>query len=691
MQIKVIDQNDPLLQDVVTLGKKNAKTLGMFPEGAFIDHAKKRTIFGALDDGELIGYILFRITQSKGTISIAHLCIDSDHRNKGVAKKLVDAVKEKYQSIFKGIKLSCRKDYIDASKFYEKYGFKAAKEVRSRSKEENFLVKWYYDFGNDDLFSSTHLSSSKTNALLDASILIKLRDLNDEDITEISGLNADWLMDEIEYFFAPEMYNEINRDTDKQRATETRSFLGNYKEARFTPEERDKIYSDLTEIFNGTTVNDISDKKQLAECIASNIDCFITTDDELINASDKVYEIFSTRILRPTELILFIDQIKNKSDYNSVRLAGANYESKKIEASDVNILSEIFICKEFEEKKHEFRGQLTTIISDLKNSYFKIVKDSTGNYLGIACGKFEKDNLSISILRTSKSKISAVLFYQLVNDILNFAAEKNLIKVSINENYLNEIQQEILDNYGFENKDNCWIKLVIKGLYSTVDFLNTNSSIKDLWDIESIKNKLNILKDGEQNVFKFQLERKLSPLKFIDLEIPTYIIPIKPYWASQLFDYHQANQSLFGAKAELAWHRENIYYRNIKPVSEKYPARILWYISSETKVTTGRHMGIIACSYLDEVYTGTAKSLYQKFKNYGIYEWKDIYETANKDAYKEMKAIKFSDTEVFKDLISISQITEIFEKNGRKKNTFTSPVEVSREIFNQIYKIGKGI
>jgi hypothetical protein len=76
MQIKVIDQNDPILKEVVGLGKKNAKTLGMFPEGAFIDHAKKRTIFCAINDGELIGYILFRITQSNGTISIAHLCID---------------------------------------------------------------------------------------------------------------------------------------------------------------------------------------------------------------------------------------------------------------------------------------------------------------------------------------------------------------------------------------------------------------------------------------------------------------------------------------------------------------------------------------------------------------------------------------------------------------------------------------
>ncbi|MBA3705834.1 MAG: efflux RND transporter permease subunit, partial [Bacteroidetes bacterium] len=41
------------------------------------------------------------------------------------------------------------------------------------------------------------------------------------------------------------------------------------------------------------------------------------------------------------------------------------------------------------------------------------------------CGILDSNNLSISILRTIKSKIAAVLFYQLVNDVLNFAEENN--------------------------------------------------------------------------------------------------------------------------------------------------------------------------------------------------------------------------------------------------------------------------
>lgn len=690
MQIKIITHNDTILNDVIALGKKNSRTLGLFPKDAFIDHAKKRNIIVATDNDKLLGYLLFRVTQSKGVISIAHLCIDSIHRNKGVAKALMDKLKDIYKNICRGIILSCRKDYVDASKFYEKNEFKAAKTIRSRSKKENYLVKWYYDFGNDDLFSSIHLSESKTNALLDASILIKLRDLVEEDNTEISGLAADWLIDDIEYFFAPEMYNEINRDQDKERAVETRKFLGNYKEARFAPEERDKIYSTLSKIFTGNKVNDISDRKQLSECIAAGIDCFVTTDEELLNGADKVYEQFSTRVIKPTELILSVDQIKNRSDYNSVRLAGANYESKKIDASEIKTLTEVFVHTEHE-KKHEFTSTLSVIINNIKNSHLKVVKDAEGKFIAIVGGIQDNKNLIISVIRTIKSKISTVLFYQLVNDIVNFAVEHNIQKVSIIEKRLNDSQVEMLESYGFEKKDEGWEKLVIKGQFLSTELFQQSNSISDFLDAASLKTKLFALTKVESNLFKLQLERKLWPIKLTDIDLPTYIIPIRPYWASQLFDHHQANQSLFGSKAELAWHRENIYYRNIKPVSEKFPARILWYISADSKITTGRHMGIIACSYLDEVYTGSAKNLFQKFKNYGIYEWKDIYEAAGKDAFKEMKALKFSDTEVFRDLISIKQIAEVFEGNGKAKNTFTSPVEVSKEIFNQIYKIGKGL
>ncbi|MFV8269501.1 GNAT family N-acetyltransferase [Flavobacterium sp. GT2N3] len=690
MEIKVIDSNDPILKGVVALGKKNGNTLGHFPEGAFIDHAKKKCIIAAVEKDQLLGYILFRITQSKGIVSIAHLCVDSECRNKGIAKKLLDAVKAKYQYIFRGIALSCRTDYIEASRFYEKNGFIAASKGRSRSKEEKYLVRWFYDFGNQDLFSAIHVSDSKFNVLLDANILIKLRDIKDDEINEIQALNADWLVDEVDYFYAQEMLNEINRDSDKARADSTRKFISKYKDARFIPEEKNVIYGELEKFLSGKSANDISDKNQLSECITSGIDCFITTDKEILSASDEVHELYSVRVLTPSEFILHIDQLKNKDNYNSVRLAGANYETKSIESSDINQLAGLFISKELDEKKHELSDKINSVIGNFKNSYIRIVKDSRTEYIGFVAGTFTNEVFSITVLRTKKNKIANILFYQLLTDIMNHASENGLSKIIIDDKYLTDAQIQIIERFDFEKKDLGFNKILINGIIDTSQLITHETIISNNIDISSITEKINSLDDEEdKKILKFRLERQWWPLKLKDLEIPTYIIPIKSYWSSQLFDFHQADQSLFGAKAELVWHRENIYYRNVMPVSEKYPARILWYVSSEKRTTTGRDKGIVACSYLDEVTIAPAKSLFQRFKNFGIYEWKDVYDLAKKDSDKEIKAIKFSDTEVFKNKIGLNKITQILNENGRKKNTFTSPLEVSKEIFNKIYEIGK--
>jgi ribosomal protein S18 acetylase RimI-like enzyme/predicted nucleic acid-binding protein len=687
MTIKVIGHTDIVLTEVMALGKKNAKTLGMFPEGAFIDHAKRKNILIAIENNQLLGYLLFRITQSKGIISVAHLCIDTEQRNKGIAKALLDALKEKYKNLFKGIALSCRKDYTEASKFYEKNQFKAIKEVRSRSQQENYLVKWYYDFGNSDLFSDITLLSNKLNVLLDANIIIKLRDEPNAQNTEAHALNADWLDDEVEYFFAPETYNEINRDSDKTRALATREFLNNFQAVNFNPENRDGIFAELSILLTGTTVNDISDKKQLAECISSGVTYFVTTDEEILNLSETILNKYSVRVLRPTELILFIDQLKNKSDYLSFRVAGANYEYKKLGQEDINVLIDSFVDTTI--KKHELRTTLTNIAADVKNSDIRWVKDNDANCLGFFAAQVSNGYLKVPAIKIQKNKISEVLFYQMVNDIIHLAISKSANIINIEELSLSESMIEILYSYGFQQKEGLWYKIVLFGQEETEALLNSSELLKNNWNVPLVHRKFKALKDTEKEVYKLELERKLWPVKLTDIEIPTYIIPIKPLWAAHLFDHYQASHNLFGSKPELAWHRENIYYRNIRPVTEKIPARILWYISADNNNPIGRERGIVACSYLDEVHTGSAKILYQKFKNYGVYEWKDILEAANKDAHKEMKAIKFSDTEVFKKHISFDKVSEVMQKHGKSQNTFASPVEVSKEIFNDIYKIGK--
>ena len=184
------------------------------------------------------------------------------------------------------------------------------------------------------------------------------------------------------------------------------------------------------------------------------------------------------------------------------------------------------------------------------------------------------------------------------------------------------------------------------------------------------------------------VERKLFPLKIKGLSIHTYIVPIKPYWAGQLFDLTIAGEDLFGANPEKLWSFENVYYRHTKPITEKYPARILWYVSGKD-LRYSHARSIVASSYLTEVMTGKPKDLFHVNRRYGIYEWKDIYKLCGSDINKDIRALKFCHTEVFDYPIPFAKIQEIFISNGRKRNTFASPVEINDIIYFQLYQLGK--
>ena len=76
-------------------------------------------------------------------------------------------------------------------------------------------------------------------------------------------------------------------------------------------------------------------------------------------------------------------------------------------------------------------------------------------------------------------------------------------------------------------------------------------------------------------------------------------------------------------------------------------------------------------------------------RRYGIYEWKDISKLCKGDINIDIRALKFGHTEVFDYPVQFDKIQEILKSNGRKRNTFASPVEIDDTIFFQIYQLGK--
>ena len=162
MTIEFINNLHPLYPGVKKLGKKYNATLGFMPEGGFDDYALGKSIIIASEGDQLLGYLMFRQTSRYGRITIVHLAVDEPYRGQGVSTSLLDALRDRFKnSGAPGMVLNCRKDFVKPSRLWERYGFVAKSQKRSRSYETHYLTTWWYDFQQRDLFTIVYEESEK--------------------------------------------------------------------------------------------------------------------------------------------------------------------------------------------------------------------------------------------------------------------------------------------------------------------------------------------------------------------------------------------------------------------------------------------------------------------------------------------------------------------------------------------------
>lgn len=682
MHTDFIDNTNPLYLDVVALGKKHSKFLGFMPDGGFKDHAQKNCIIIAHKDHELYGYLMFREVPRDSRVSVVHLCVDEKFRGQNITTQLLNVLRSKYKRVYSGISLKCRDDYEEASRVWENYGFIAKSKSRSRSFDEHYLTTWWYDFNTADLFTFAACNSTKVKALLDVNIIIKLR----ESRTDYSpsedprGLLADWLIEETEFYFASETYNEINRDADLQRAKNTRNFLGHFTEAKYDFERQKEIAKELRLIIGGSSDNDQSDRKQLATCIVSYIRYFITLDAGIIDKKKEIELQYDIQIFTPQEFIIEIDQLLNEEAYSPFSLKGVVCHSiSRVRREELQNFIGVFNENGLKEKKSSFNNIVAHAVSKMKAGEIKVIKREESP-LAFFAYEYGSEDFIIHFLRLTKQRHCRTLFMQLVADFILKAIDQKKVKINLNEVYLTEEQKIVLRKMGFDpHSATSWVKYISDKIASKLSLQSILSEVdKSYADIDC-----SVMEDNRL----LEIERKFFPLKICDIDIPCYIIPIKSVWAGELFDFKISGSTLFGAKLDLLWNIENVYYRRAKPITEKAPARILWYVSKD--IHTCRSGAIVATSYLDAVMTDSPKHLFHNHKHYGVYEWEDICKLCEPNMEQDIRVLKFSNTEVFEHPVTYSEIQTILQNNEKRKNTFASPVKMSKEIFEQIYKLAK--
>lgn len=676
------------LDSIILLWGANRATLGLMPKDAFVDHIEKRWVLVAYENSCLIGYLQFRYTARTQTLSIVHLCVNRANRGQKLAEKLIDCLAKEFHTKTRGIKLSCRNDYVDANKFWAKYGFQPKGQLPSRSTNPDIhLVVWWYNFGRQDLFSIQQ--NDKTKAVIDFNIIAKMMYLepNDSAKEEIAQLQSDWLVTEVEYYHTSETVNEIHRDSNLTRQTQSRTFIKNYPELNVDKYSVKSVEQELTEIIPGITDNDRSDRRQLAETIISGFSYFVTLDDGILKQASRISLKYQLKVVRPSTLITEIDMSVNAADYNPSKLSGNNFFVSKLTANEKSSLDRLFLNNAKGEKKNTFNELLQELIAR-PSACVKVIKED-GKIVAVFGYDWYTDTLVVPLIRTKQYSLRQTLFIQNITDLIKEAIEKKKQFILINDPYLTELEKQMLLTHSFFDSPQGFLRGTCDGLYQTNTLKASLAPIASR--ITEIDGLLDAAADSEtkQALYALQLEKLLWPMKVTDAEVSCFIVPIKPNFAKQLFDTKTAKNELFGVQPQLIWSNENVYYRHVRPNVEDAPARILWYASADP--SSPRQKAVVACSYLNEINIGPAKELYRKYQKFGIYEWtRDIAKLVKGDASKQIKVLRFSDSESFTNPISLKKIKEILAKRNESDNNFQSPLRIKNATFMEIYGLGTG-
>lgn len=688
MNYIIISEKSKWLEKVQSLGDSASGTVGFLPREAFADYAQKGHILTLVENDELVAYVMYRFKRS--AIVIVQLCVSPKHRGQGYAKLLIDELFEREKDCVSHMQLSCRRDY-NLENFWMSLGFTPINEREGRATTRSTVLTTWIRRNTEckDIFALlSELEKQRTQVVLDTNIVI---DLHDGSNDETKTLTQSFLVDYAEFRIARYVLDEINRNDNPNIRKAHRDYaMAQFALTEITDEDLfKKVQTDLLQHKPSVEFsNTWFDICHIADAIAAGAAVFITRDSTWLNTdiADYIFEKYNLDIMSPGEFVNSVDELVSPSDYAPIKLAGLNLDFSKMLHSEYQTVLNTFFDK-YGEKKNEFDQALRTWMASPEKYIIFLVK-SNGNPLCFVATTRLENRVYVNTLLVANGTIRPSLLDTFVKrvafKILDSARKDGITQIEIARERITDDTVKSLMSCGFTNNGGVLLRIIDSRVVSpeqicSIPYLQADNPLQIA--ISRYRKDWDSGKSCKDLVFS--LEKAQWPLKIISSDIPCYIVPIKAGYAIQLFDENLANDhmSLFSnTKAEPALSIENVYFKSKRHSVPSGPARILWYVSQSEYMQTG---AIRACSYLDNVETGTKKFLFKKYHRLGVLSWSELLAVGgNSDL---ITAYGFSYTELFDYPIPLVQVRNFINSPAE---TFQSYKKVDEAAFLQIYMAG---
>jgi len=471
-----------------------------------------------------------------------------------------------------------------------------------------------------------------------------------------------YVQDRIELLITPEVHNEIERQEDRMQRAHFRSMADTYPRLAAGPDKFESARQALLAGLSATpsSAQDDSDLNHVAYASAAGVTVLVTRDGPATTRlAQAAWDLLGVRVIHPSELVTLVDEAEQAPAYSPAALLGTGYSVREASADDGPLLLE-FHDTRVGERKRAFRSRLLRVAARRPHSHRLIYFDPDDNAVALLCSLPEAGVLEIPVLRIRPNALQATLASQLVARLRALAVSANVSAVRVSDHSLDSLLAAALAADGYRPHKGKWIALVAN-CQATLEGVSREleQAAVALTDDErgialaSFEQPAFSESSDQMPEWVASVERQARPLRIIDAPIATWLVPIRPQFASALFGYPA---ELYARNDELGISVEHVYYRAGRS-GEEAPARILWYVSGPSQGF------VIGCSELAEVVDGTPKELFRKFRRLGIYTYEQV--TAAAGERGEARALRFINTEVFSHPVSLSRLTAAAQAEGQ--------------------------
>lgn len=676
------------LEAVKAIYRSSKRELGFLPDGAFQERYDRGQILIVVVDGTIAGYVLFS-TNQKYEVRIAHLVIARAFQGRKLSTYLIDRLKLDFASHSR-IRLNCRSDFA-AAKIWQRLGFVAGSRIVGKKIGGSELIVYQFRLNDMPLFDQKPNVQEVPTIVCDANVCIDIQYTDRPRHENSCGLLADWLADEVSLAVSDEIFNDLDRQQEPMRSEMLSSIRATWEvivaDQSLVELNRDVIRSILGD---PKDPSEVSDQRHLAIAAAHKASAFATFDEQLLKNAPEIFGKTGLRVQRPSEIISEIDSVLRASVYQYREMRNTGIERRRVKLiKEIDL--EDFICVKSGESTKSLSGIIDGALSRPGRFEVYQIRDSKENSLAlILAEKIDDCVYFLKRFRVSR-RLAGTRLGNVITELIAYyplgawkGNQNRLVKVDDPNVELMVLLACLRRGFQFSNGE--YWRVSLPGIWSRGEVA---SALNDLVAEHGLPNEIgeSMMQLAESNAddggsFTQQLEKAIHPGKASFGLLPTYVIPIQPEWAQELFDFRIWSRPLLKMDTQLVVNPDSVYYKRPRNSPQSSHGRILWYVSGDTRRGGGC---VRACSVLTKGVNGSVKDLFREYQRLGVFEWRhlmDHFDDANSPAF----AVEFTNTELFPNPISLDELNAILVEDGMKRQQFVSSVKISQVAFEKIYQ-----